>query len=332
MMDKLIAGYGAQLNEALEIAASAQLKGADQAIHNVLVAGMGGSGIGANLVQAFTADALTVPLAINKSYDLPAFVNQNTLFIACSYSGNTEETLAVTEAAHAAGARIVAITSGGKMEAFARQHGYDVIMIPGHSGSPRASIGYSYVQVLKVLNFYGLTASDYSKELAASAKLIISEQGHIQELAKTLAAAMKDRLPIVYADSKLEGVVLRGMQQIAENGKQLSHCNILPEMNHNELVGWMYAKNIFDNSLTVVLRTSHDHPRTAKRIDVCLEIFKKYSPEVLVFNAKGSSLVEQAHYFIHLLDWTSFYLAQENQVDPFPVEVIDYLKGQLAKF
>ena len=136
MMKELIQGFGPQLIEALAIAENAKLSPAKADIHNVVIAGMGGSGIGGNLIKAFTNDELRVPLDVSKSYDVPGFINANTLFIACSFSGNTEETLASAEKARAKGAQIVAITSGGKMAEFASSNGFDQIHIPGRSNSP----------------------------------------------------------------------------------------------------------------------------------------------------------------------------------------------------
>jgi glucose/mannose-6-phosphate isomerase len=253
------------------------------------------------------------------------------LFIACSFSGNTEETLSAAEKAKAKGARIVAITSGGKMAAFAQAGGYDVISIPGRSNSPRASIGYSFVQIFHILNHFGLIPSNHFGEIEASAALLDAESATIHSEAKRLTSYFKNRLPILYGDSKMEAVLIRAQQQIAENSKQLSHVNVFPEMNHNELVGWKYPDSVFNHAATLLVRTSFDHPRTTIRLNVCSDIFKKVAGEVQELQAKGNSFVEQSIYTINVLDWVSFYLAEENQVDPFPVDVINYLKDELAK-
>jgi len=330
-MQQLIQNFSKQLHEALAISAGAQLTNASEPIHNVVIAGMGGSGIGGNLVTAWTGADVIVPITISKSYEAPGFMSKNTLFIACSFSGGTEETLAATDQALAKGAKVVCITSGGKLGEIAAAHKLDVITIPGESGSPRASIGYSFVQIMTILAFYGLIPSAQTEAFAESAALLDAEQADIQAQAKTLAQAMENKLPIFYADHKLEGVVVRTMQQIAENSKQLSHCNVFPEMNHNELVGWMFAKNIFENSYTVLLRTTFDFPRTSVRMDISKGIFSKVNPNVVDLHAKGTSFIAQSIYLIHLLDWVSFFLAEVNNVDPFPVDAISFLKNELAK-
>lgn len=331
MMKDLILGFGPQLEEALNIAAQAKLSAPKAAVHNVVIAGMGGSGIGGNVIKALTSEEITVPIEVSKSYDIPAFVNANTLFIACSFSGNTEETLSAADKAKAKGAQIVSITSGGKMGEFVTANGYDSISIPGRSNSPRASIGYSFVQILLILKHYGLIPSNHFDEVKRSADLLAKEQQAIQAKAKELTAHFKNKLPILYGDTKMEAILVRAQQQIAENSKQLSHVNVMPEMNHNELVGWDHAKVIFANAATLLIRTSFDHPRTIIRMDVCKGIFEKVAGTVLELKGQGQSFMEECMYINHVLDWTSFFLAEENNVDPFPVDVINFLKNELSK-
>ena len=331
MMQALIEGFPAQLLEAIEISGKARLGSSANQIHNVLVAGMGGSGIGGSLIKNLAAAELRTPLDVSKSYDIPAWVNQNTLFIACSFSGNTEETLSAVEKARANGAQIVCITSGGKLLEFARQHSYDAIQIPGHSNSPRASIGYGFVQLYFILNHFGLISSNHFEDISSASSLLKSESASIRKSSLELTAYCKNRFPILYGDSSLEAVLVRTQQQIAENSKQLSHVNVMPEMNHNELVGWKYPEVVFSNAATIMLRTSYDHPRTTARMDICRDIFKKVAGSVMEIQAKGSSPLQQSLYLIHLLDWLSFDLAEANQVDPFPVDVINFLKNELAK-
>lgn len=330
-MRALIEGFPQQLNEALAIAAASKLSLASNPIHSVVIAGMGGSGIGGNLVQAITGPDCKVPITISKSYDIPAFISASTLFIACSFSGNTEETLDALAKAHKAGAKIVCITSGGKMGAFAAAYGCDVVSIPGHSNSPRSSIGYSYVQLLNILAFHKLTPTAYTAELEAAQNLLATQAEAIENAGKALAHKFSGKLPFLYADSRLEAVVVRTQQQIAENSKHIAHANVFPEMNHNELVGWVHPEPIWKQAVVLLLRTSFDHQRTSIRMDICKGIFEKVCAEVIELKAEGKSFVEQALHLILVLDWASFYLAELNGVDPFPVEFINYLKDELAK-
>jgi glucose/mannose-6-phosphate isomerase len=319
MMKELIEGFNAKLSA----------PGAP--IHNVVIAGMGGSGIGGTLIKALTSDEISVPIEVSKSYDVPGFIGKDTLFIACSFSGNTEETLSAVEKAKSMGARIIAITSGGKMGDFTQANGYDTIHIPGRSNSPRASIGYSFVQIFHILHHFGLIPSNHFQDVEAAAALLISEDEAIRKEAKELTAFFTNKLPIMYGDTRMEAVLVRAQQQIAENSKQLSHVNVFPEMNHNELVGWKFPEVIYNNAATLLVRTSYDHPRTTIRMNVCKDIFASVAGPVKEIKAKGSTLVEQSIYVIHVLDWVSFYLAEVNNVDPFPVDVINFLKNELAK-
>jgi glucose/mannose-6-phosphate isomerase len=331
MMKQLIAGFPAQLTEALEIGRAAQLPQAPRPIHNVLICGMGGSGIGANLIQAFLVDELTVPVTVSKNYTIPAFVGENTLVIACSYSGGTEETLSGVAAAIAKGAFVVGITSGGKLGELLAENNFPHVAIPSRDKSPRAGLGYSFVQLLKVFAHFNLSAGDHFAEVEATRALLATEQEAINTEAMAMAAILKDCFPIFYGDTRLEPVLLRTQQQIAENSKQLSHQNVFPEMNHNELVGWVHPTWLWEKTVVVMLETTYDNPRNRMRMEICTPIFKERGARVERVAAKGNSFIEQATYLIHLLDWVSYYLAEENKEDAFPVAVIDFLKAELAK-
>jgi len=330
-MKKLIEGFPAQLEEALQIARAAKLSPAKAPIHNVLICGMGGSGIGANLIQTFLYDELTVPVTVNKSYDIPNFVSANTLVIACSYSGGTEETLSGTHQAIAKGAQIVGVTSGGTLGKLLADNGFEFITIPARDKSPRAGVGYALAQLLRIFKHFGLSASDHFDDIASSARQLTGFAKTIQADAEDLAEKLRGKFPIFYADSRLEAVLLRNQQQIAENSKQFSHQNFFPEMNHNELVGWRFPAGFFEDSVTVMLRTDYDNERTSTRMDICEDIFLKAGTQLEILGAKGQSFMQQAIYLVHLLDWVSYFLAVENDVDPFPVDVISFLKDELAK-
>ncbi|MEJ0054515.1 MAG: SIS domain-containing protein [Bacteroidota bacterium] len=123
----------------------------------------------------------------------------------------------------------------------------------------------------------------------------------------------------------------RFQQQLNENAKQIAHVNTFPEMNHNELAGWLFPENILQHTQVIYLYSDHDHERVEKRREICRTIFEKRSGPIIDIVAEGASLLEQYYYLIHLTDWISYYLAKENQIDPDPVEVVDFLKGELAR-
>ena len=330
-MKNLISGFSKQLREAIEIGEQLKLTKPGAEIRNIVVAGMGGSGIGANLVESFTADKLMVPFVITKNYEIPGFVGKNTLFVASSYSGNTEETLSCIEQALNKKAKIVCITSGGKLLELANEKDLDHVKIPPGIDCPRACLGYSFVQLLFILNGFGLIDNKFIDDLLSSIKLIDQQSDNIHKQAKEIAQQLHHKLPIIYADNRSGAVATRFQQQINENAKQICHVNLFPEMNHNELVGWEFPENIFSQTAVIIIRTGYDHPRNSVRMNICKHIFEKKCGSVLEIKAIGNSLIEQSIYLIHLLDWVSVYLAELNETDPFPVSIINYLKEELAK-
>ncbi len=326
MMDQLIADFTKQLSESLEIGKNANLTPVNNKIRNILISGLGGSGIGGNLAGEFVSEQLEVPLQVNKDYFIPNYVNKNTLVIISSYSGNTEETLQAFTTALKKNAQIVCITSNGKILEKAKENNINHIIIPGGM-PPRTCLGYSLVQQLFVLKHYGLIDAAFIKSIEQSVQLLDREENNIIKEAKSIADKLSDKLPIIYICSDMEAVAIRYRQQINENGKMLCWHHVIPEMNHNELVGWR-AKD--DKLAALILRNESDYARNQQRIEICKEILKKYTPHIIEIYSKGSDHIQKALYLIHLGDWISFYLAQNKNVDAMEVKVIDHLKGELA--
>ena len=327
-MDDMIARFPAQLTEALEIGEAASIKAHDKTIQNVFVAGLGGSGIGAELVADMIRDECKVPFLIGKGYDAPAYIDEHTLFIASSYSGNTEETLSCTDEIKGSGAKVVVITSGGKLKALAEQEGYDLILLPNYWPSPRACVGFSCVQQIYILYKLGLITKVTINNLKTSIDLIKYDQEEIRSKAEKIANILYGKLPIIYTTDRMGSVALRFKQQLNENAKIHSWYHVVPEMNHNELVAWC-SKN---NQIAVVFfRNKDDHKRNIMRIDVCKGILAKCTDTIIEIYSKGQSLAEKSIYFVHLGDWISWYLAQLRGVDAVEIGVIDHLKKELAK-
>jgi glucose/mannose-6-phosphate isomerase len=325
-MKTLVEGFPKQLQEALDIAHSATLTQKNN-IQNIVVTGLGGSGIGGTILSELVQTECTVPITVNKDYFLPEFVNANSLVIISSYSGNTEETLSAMKQAIAKKAQIVCVTSGGKVLEIAKQHQYDTIVIPG-GHPPRSCIGYSLIQLLKIVQFNGFVKTDLLKQVADSITLLNKENTNIKEEATTISKLLVGKIPVIYSLGSCEGVAVRFRQQINENSKMLCWHHTFPEMNHNELVGWV-EKN--DNLAVVTFRTSYDFERTIKRYDVCKPLFTKYSASVTDIKAKGNSKLEQFMYLIHIGDWISCYIADIKNIDAIEVDVITNLKNELAK-
>ncbi len=326
-MKDLVQNFTQQLKEAKTIAEKAVVSN-ESTIHNILITGLGGSGIGGTIISELISDSCKVPVLINKDYFLPAFVDKHTLVVISSYSGNTEETISVLDKAIACGAQIVCVTSGGKVFESAKQHHFDFIQIPGGM-PPRSCIGYCLVQLIKILVVKGFADAKLFSDLDATIGLLEKENDNIKSEAGKVATKLLHKIPVLYSLGVCEGVVFRFRQQINENSKMLCWHHTFPEMNHNELVGWT-TKN--ENLCVVTFHTSFDFDRTKKRYEVCKPIFEKYSSGVIDIFAKGNSKLEQFFYLINIGDWISCYLADLKGIDPVEVNVIDYLKGELAKF
>ncbi len=330
-MKKLIEGFTRQLGEALRIGLAVDLVRQGTDIRNVLITGMGGSGIGANLVESLVFGRIPIPISVCKGYNIPQFVSPHTLFIACSYTGNTEETLAAIQKAMLKRAHIICITSGGKMLELAKEYNFFYIRIPDGYSAARAMLGFMIVSLLYALYHTNLIGAAFIKETENSIEYLDRGEKAIQAEAELIAKKLKSKLPFIYCDGRLHAMATRFQQQLNENAKQIAHVNTFPEMNHNEIVGWCFPENILQQVQVIYLYSDHDHERVEKRLEICRDIFEKRSNPIIDIVAEGASLLEQYYYLIHLTDWISYYLAKENQVDPDPEEAITFLKAELAK-
>lgn len=330
-MKKSIESFTQQLRDALRIGQAVDLVRPGSDIRNILITGMGGSGIGANLVESLTFGRVPIPMSVSKGYNIPQFVSPHTLFIACSYSGHTEETLAAVNKAMLKRAHIIVITSGGRLLEMAKEYNLFYIQVPGGSSSPRAMLGYMMISLLYALYHTNLIGAAFIKETENAIESIDRSAKAFQTEAELIAKKLKGKLPVIYCDGRLHAMATRFQQQLNENAKQIAHVNTFPEMNHNEIVGWRFPEAILQQSQVIYLYSDHDHERVEKRMEICREIFEKRSNPIIDIVAEGASLLEQYYYLIHLTDWISYYLAQENGVDPDPVEAIDFLKSELSK-
>jgi len=328
MMDKLIARYTEQLQEALEIGAHAQIKKPKKKINKVYVAGLGGSGIGADFVASIIRKESRVPYLVGKGYHIPAYVDSNTLAIASSYSGNTEETLASFSALEKTGAKCVVISSGGKLIAKAKRKKYDYIEVPGNWPSPRACLGYSVVTQLALLAKLDIISDRSLKSVKKSISLLNKESPNIKKEARKIAKRLYNKMPIIYCEDRVEPIAVRLRQQINENAKALCWHHVIPEMNHNELVGW---KDKDKDLVVLYLRNQDDYKRNSIRMDINQKIIKKCTPNIINTYSKGTDMIQRMMYFVHLGDWVSWYLSQMRDQDSIEVKAIDYLKGELAK-
>ena len=303
--------------------------------HNVMVSGLGGSAIGGDILRTYAFQQAAIPVFVNRGYDLPRFVNQNTLFVAVSYSGNTEETLAAYEEAKNCGAQILAITSGGKLAQNARDDGNTVVAIPGGL-SPRAATGYLLAPLLLSLQSAGILKNVEAdiKETAAvlhSLRDLLQPASRERNIAQSIAGLIKDAVPVVWGSANCtEPAALRWKAQINENAKCPAYYNVFPELNHNEIVGFEAPSELLAKIAVIILRDSRDHRRVQQRMDITRNLIEGKVKKVIEVESAGESLLARIYSLIYIGDYVSYYLALEYGIDPTPVKVIDYLKQELA--
>jgi len=326
-MKKLVLDFPIQLHEALIIGKNYRFIATAKEFSNIVVTGLGGSGIGGSIVQNYVFDKLKIPFIVNKDYFLPSFVNRKSLVIVCSYSGNTEETIAAMRQAIKRRATIVCITSGGMVADIAKAKKLDCILVPAGM-PPRACLGYSLVQILFVLANFGLIGNSFEKEIRRAIKQMKIGESETQKKALAIAKKIFGKLPIIYSSSTYEGVAVRFRQQLNENSKMLAWHGAIPEMNHNELVGW---RDDAQDKAVLLLRNKDDYERVQTRMEINKKVFRKHTSTIIEIYSEGKSYWEEAFYLIHLTDWVSVFLADLRELDATEVKVIDFLKKSLSK-
>ena len=335
-MYRWLVDFPAQVEEAVRIGTQMPFTLNANEISALVLTGMGGSAIGGDLLRSYLLDELRVPFIINRSYGLPAFVDHTTLVIVSSYSGYTEETLAAYRDALRRKASVLCITTGGETERLARKHGNLLIKVP--SGlQPRAALGYSFFPLLVLLiraGFVKPRPRDIREtiSLLGSKSLLYSRPRSLGNLALKLAKGLHGKLPIIYSPADhLDAVNVRWRGQISENAKQLAFGHVLPEMNHNEIVGWKVDRKLMKRIAVIFLQDRGTHPRIRLRTAITQKIVHAYASDVIDVWSEGRSLLARIFSLIYLGDWMSYYLAILNRENPIPVKVIEYLKGELAK-
>ena len=327
-MKKLIAEFPQNIVDALKIASNMKFTKPQNEIRNVVICGMGGSGIGGKLVAEWLEMEIKVPMLFVQDYDLPAFVDKYSLVIGSSYSGNTEETLSSVAQGLERGSHVVGISSGGLLKDFCKNNNLDVVIVPG-GNPPRSAVAFSVIQLISLFTQLDLISGESLASIEKGRNLIIQEKENIAVESHQLAVFLKDKIIAIYAPSNYEAVAIRARQQFNENGKLLCWHHVIPEMNHNELVGWGGGDDRFG---ALFIDTQDWNPRNNKRLEFSLEVVREKTKNVLVLKAKGDSVIERSLYIIHLVDWASWYLSELKSVDAMDIKVIDSLKSTLAKF
>lgn len=326
-----------QFNHILATYADWKPTGAVGTIRKVCFLGMGGSAIGGDMVRVWVEHNSRIPMIVVRNYKVPKWVDDETLVIASSYSGNTEETLSAVREAAAAGAHVSVIASGGELAKLAIESVWEYVAIPGGL-QPRAAIGYSIASVAVVLAAFDILPSSTLDELSAGAKRMETEgrlwgdpqqdDNHVYDLAGILIK----HLPVIYGVAgTTEALAIRLRGQLAENSKILSSHHILPEQNHNEIVGLEERIKHAGDPLVIWLTDKEDHPRIELRRELAGRLTGIYPAREYIMSGNGDSLIQRNLSLLHQLDWLSFYSAIRGGNDPSQIEILMQLKEKMQQ-
>ncbi len=301
-------------------------------ITSVVIMGMGGSGIAGDVVEAIAGPDCAVPIVVSKQYECPGFVGPDTLVIAISFSGNTEEIVSAATAAAEAGARMVVIAAGGHLPSLAHEWGAPVIGVDGSIPMPRAGIAAVSIPPLVVLERLGLFEGAGDQIASAVTQIearLASEPTEVGRIARRIGRT----LPIVYGGGPLgEAAAWRWKGQFNENPKVAAFANRIPELTHNEICGWAQHGDVTRQVFTMLLlRHDFEHPQVARRFDLVAEICDEIVSDVLTIRASGRTPLAQLFDLIVVGDLVTLQLAANEDVDPGPVPVLDEIKARLAE-
>ena len=304
-------------------------------ITGVIVAGMGGSALAAMIVKSWLKSELTVPIDVVRSYDLPAYVSQNTLVIASSYSGNTEETLSCLKQAEAKGAQIAIIASGGWLINHADVNQIAHVTLPAGL-QPRMAVIYNLCALIALLSNFDIVPSEKIDEIANKSEWLKSEStkwtsdvSTDKNYAKQLALQAVGKTAVFYGGTLTAPIAYKWKISWNENAKNVAFWNELPEFSHNEFIGWTSHPvekpfAIFD------LISNLEHPQILKRFEISDRLLSGQRPKSTVINLAGESAIEQLLWGSILADFVSIYVAILNNVNPTPVPLIEKLKQELV--
>ena len=303
-------------------------------INRIVVAGMGGSALAALLAKSWLSSELPVPFEVVRDYDLPAYVDTNTLVIASSYSGNTEETLSCFDQAIDRFSQVAVIASGGKLIERANQNDVANVILPSGM-QPRMGVIYNLRALIAILVHFGLVSHTTFEEISSTADWLREESSQWtkehpidKNYAKQLAVTAVGKTPVFYGGSLTAPVAYKWKISWNENAKNTAFWNQYPEFNHNEFIGWtshpvVKPFAIFD------LVSPDEHERILKRFEVSDKLLSGKRPAAHTVNMRGNSVIAQLLWGSILADFVSIYVAILNGADPTPVKLIEKLKEEL---
>jgi glucose/mannose-6-phosphate isomerase len=300
----------------------------------IIVAGMGGSAIGGELLKDWSRESIRTPIEVCREYHLPAYANKKTLVFVTSYSGETEETLSVFLEALKKKCMILAVSSGGTLQKFAEELSVPHLLVPDGM-APRATLPYLFIPLPTILQKIA-RAPNVDRELVETVKIlkqVAAENSPETPLdrnpAKILAKKILGTAPAVYGFQFYRAVAQRFKTQINENSKTPAKWEVFPELDHNEIVGWEKAKELARHFSVIFIRDPEEPKEIKRRIEVSREIINQVLTKLLEVWSKGETKLAKMSSVICTGDFTSVYLAVLRGIDPTPVKSIDVLKRKL---
>jgi len=336
MLDGL-ARFPEQIKEALAIAEATERFNFIK-IDNVLIAGMGGSAISGDIMASLFRDKLDVPLLVNRDYDLPKWVNKDTLVICISYSGNTDETISSFKIAYQKKCKIICISTGGKLQDLAEKREVPFVKIPAGI-QPRAATAYLLFPSIIFLKKIGLLKTiidaDIEETIAVTQDFIAMNNKAVPEennQAKQLAKKIFNTIPQIYGWGIYTPIAKRWRHQLNENSKVIARTDVVPECNHNDIVGWSANPEISKQFSCILLRDKDEEIiDMTTRFSFMRDLFRNTAGNIIEVSPKGKSQLAKMMYLMCLGDFTSCYLAVLRGIDPSPVDIITELKKRLAE-
>lgn len=335
-MLSIIRSFPQQWKEAQDIGRQFSLPADYGRPDKIVVTGMGGSAMGGDILRSYLSKEMKIPVFVNRNYTLPGFVDENTLLLVVSYSGNTEETLSAYQQGVDLSAKIIAVTSGGRLKELSEAKGIPVVIVPPGM-PPRTALGYLFLPSLIILERLGLVEAK-GKDIEETGLLLGELSRRWDPLSpsarnrtKDLARKLLGKLPLIYGSELLAAVCLRWKTQINENSKSLAYPVLFSELNHNEIVGWEGMEELRKNIEIIILRDKEEQERIKKRIEITESVIGERPGGLEDVWSEGQSLLARLFSLIYLGDWVSFYLAILYGLDPTPVRPIESLKKRLAE-
>ncbi len=309
-------------------------------IRNVVFAGMGGSGLGADVIKNLFKNKLNIPLDFVHSYSLPNYVNKHTLVILSSYSGNTEEVLSCAQQAKEKNTQIMAITAGGELEKFAKDNRYVFYKIEptfNPSNQPRMAIGYAVFGSLGLLAKAGIISltdtqvNAVVKTIEYQVQECSVEVADEENPAKTLAFLMLDRRPVFVVSDFLEGAGHVSTNQHNENAKVFADYKVVPEINHHLLEGLKYPKSNATNHIFIFVQSMLYHPKNIIRMQLTQEVVEKNHLDTIAIPLKAKTKIEQVFEMLTIFSFAGFYLAMLEGINPSPIPFVKEFKLKLKE-